>query len=393
MSYIVGIILLATMVLPSLFGQFAPLVYITFIFFVLTRRDGININGKILLGFFLFMVLGILLIIWNVYIFGDYSPWTFWIAGFLTWFFFIHLLRSIPSPELFIHKSLVATGYVVAITNLVYIAAFLAGISVEPISVPGFTAFYGMDAEGRFAYSSSLLPHICYLFPYFIYAAARNNDKRVKNEKTLTWLLAVAGLLSLRSIIFLSIAISFLYYVWVKFHSWKFVSVLLIVGACLTVLYFNFLDTFDFIYQLKWADKISGDDVRYNQLMFWLRSFADSPLIGHGLSSVQMEVFNMATGELIQSRSGPIVSPYGYEIFYGKMLSDIGMIFFIYCAIFYYLTFSVKTFNSLNWQVGALRFAAIFMLVQSGTNSYLGTSGWLFVLMLPMIFISNRSQT
>lgn len=399
MNYIIGTILILTMTFPALFWLFSPLVYLTFAFCLLTKKT-VRINPKLHIGFALFLSLGSLLLLIDIILNGGTRFWTFWIAGFFTWFVFINLLKLANKPELLIHKSLVILGYIVAIVNLGYVSAFLIGVAKEPISLlPAFQAYFGMSDTGFFAYSTSLLPHIGYIFPYFI-VTLTSNDERVKTKDLpiLIILIAMAGILSLRVSVIGIILCSFTYYYFKKQRkkTIKISSIIsLFVPCCLVFfvyLYSSHPEILNGIFQLKLSDKVYGEDLRYKQIIFWWNSFSQSPLIGHGLSSVETILYDIATGKLILYIPGRISAPYGYEFLYGKLLSDAGLIFLAYVLIFYYLVFVSNTNTSLPWQTTALRFAAVSMVFQSVTNSYLYTSGWLFTLMLPMVFISSHRR-
>lgn len=395
MNYTIVTILILTMTFPGLFSLFSPLVYLTFAFCLLTKKT-VRINPKLLIGFALFLTLGSLLVVIDVILNGETRFWTFWIGGFLTWFVFINLLKLADKPELLIHKSLVILGYVVAIVNLGYVAAFLVGVAKEPISLlPAFQAYFGISDTGFFAYSTSLLPHIGYIFPYFIVTLS-SSDERVKTGDLpiLIILLAIAGVLSLRLSVIAIILCSFTYY-YFKNRKTRKKKISLIMSLfvlyCLVLfvyLYSSHPEILNGIFRLKLSDKVYGKDLRYEQIIFWWNSFWQSPLIGHGLSSATVKLYDIATGKLISYRPGIISPLYGSEFLYGKLLSDGGLIFLAYVLIFYYLVFVSKTDTSLPWQTTALRFSAVSMVFQSGTNSYLYTSGWLFTLMLPMVFIS-----
>lgn len=397
MNLYIGTILVWIMLFPSLFSWSAPFVYIGFAGAFLTRsiRIGKVFDPRIMLGFFLFILLGFFLIITNFILFNDFSPWTYWIAGYSTWFFIIILIRSVKNVSTTIHNVLVIVGFVASIANLLFIFLFLTGIITDSISIPGYQAYFGIDSRGFFAYSTSQLPLYSVLVPYFSYKAANCPGGLLFKEKVLMAMMVVAGVLSLKSFVFLTFISSFFYYCLVTGRIKFFVKTIFCICLIVAFLVWKFgfgYEALSGIYELKWMGKVSGEDRRYQQIVFWLKSFWDSPLIGHGVTSAELIIYDIATGELLNYRPGPVVSPYGYEILYGRLLSDIGMIFFVYAALFIKLIFFTSAYSPLKWQVQALRIAAFYMILQSGTNSYLLTSGWLVVLMLPMAFITSKNR-
>lgn len=394
MSNYLIFLLMLVMCLPSSFSYFFPLFFLGFIFQAIARPRSIAcaLNPVILIGFGIMLVSGSFLVLFNVIEFGDVSPATYWIAGILSWLIIVILIRSVPSPAEVINKSILYSGLVAGAACLLYVISFLSGAIPDPISFLGYQAYFGLDDRGFFAYSTTQLPLIPYVLTYLVVQRALQNNPFKLSEKIAIILLLVAGLLSLRSFVFITSIFVLLYYVQVR-KKWFS----LLIGAMILLLitlfaYYNSDAVFgviDGVYRLKWEAKVSGEDIRYNQIMYWLESFSNSPFFGHGISSVKIEVYDMASGELAQSRYGPIDAPYGYEIFYAKTLSDIGLILFVYVLVFFYLSFFGRTTEKERVQLKALRASAIVMILQSATNSYLGTSGWLFVLMLPMLLLSK----
>lgn len=397
MNRYIGALLTLVILFPGLFSWFAPFFYIGFAWILATKtKDIVNReNTRIATGFLIFLITGLLLIGINAYLFRNIKPWTYWIAGYATWLIIILLVRSLKDPAKTIHSALVATGFVAGVGNLVYIALYFAGFADDPISVAGYQAYFGLDSRGFFAYSTSHVPHLASLVPYFAYRFAKSTSSIPRHEKWILIAMIIAGILSLRTAIWMIYFVSAAYYVYLT-RNYKSIAIgtAIFIGAILGLMvYFEIgWDIWQGIYDLKLADKVGGEDIRYNQLIFWLRSFLDSPLIGHGLTSAELILYDIATGELIEYTPGPIVSEYGYEILYAKLLSDIGILLVPYIAIFCWLSFLAKTSSSYLWQVRALRLAALSMIFQSATNSYLQTSGWLFTLMLPMVFIASRPK-
>lgn len=397
MNRYIGALLTLVLLFPWLFSWFAPFFYIGFVWVLAakTRKIVDRENTRIAIGFLAFIITGFLLIFINAYIFGNIKPWTYWIAGYATWFIIILLIRTLKNPARTVHSAMVATGFVAGVSSLVYIVLYFSGFAEEPISVAGYQAYFGLDSRGFFAYSTSHLPHLAFLVPYFAYRFAKSESNIPKHERLILIVMVIAGILSLRTAIYVVYFASAAYYIYLTrdYKSIAMGGALFIGGIVGLMIYFEIgWDIWQGIYDLKLADKLGGEDLRYNQLIFWLNSFLDSPLIGHGLTSAELILYDIATGELIEYTPGPIVSEYGYEILYAKLLSDIGVLLVPYIAIFCWLSFLEITSRQHQWQVRGLRLAALSMIFQSATNSYLQTSGWLFTLMLPMVFIASRPK-
>jgi len=147
----------------------------------------------------------------------------------------------------------------------------------------------------------------------------------------------------------------------------------------------------DAIYNLKLADEMQGTDPRYMQIKVFFESFLSSPFYGHGISSVSMQIYNPATGELVFNRIGTVENPYGYEVFGAKLLNDIGLLILIPISVYIYYLYIKKPCKKYNWITHALRAGALFFVLTSQTNTYLATSGWMWVLMLPFVFICQNN--
>jgi hypothetical protein len=393
MNHFVAILIVLTVAFTDLFSVIAVLILAAaFIFLGAGRRPGgLVMDRGLLLLFLWFLVLGVAIVTINVLRFGDVGPATYWIGGFLIWYLFIEVIRSTHDPGATVHEAYVALSLLTGFGNLAYIILFLAGIVTEPIFARGFQAYFGIDERGFFAYSSSLLPLVGALVPYLCYRAA--NSRPTRTEWLALCLLVLTGLASLRSIIWIIIVGSLIYLGGRRLGWFRCLAVTVPVALVIAggILLYVDKDIIDGIYQLKWAEKVSGEDVRFMQWKFWVNSFLESPLFGHGLSSAEILAYDMMTGDVLQERPGPVASEYGYEILYGKWLSDMGLIFLVYVATFTGATFLGPARSSLPWQVTALRFSALCMVIQSATNSYLQTSGYLFPLMLPMVFLCTTS--
>jgi hypothetical protein len=389
MSRFVSFLIVLTVAFTDLFAYTAALILLAaFILIGGGRRlGGLVIDRGLLLLFLGLVALGVVIVTINVLRFGDVSPATYWIGGFAVWYLFIEVIRSTREPGVTIHEAYVALALLTGVGNLLYIILFLTGVVNEPIFVRGFQAYFGIDERGFFAYSSSLLPIVGALVPYLCYRAARSTPSRT--EWVALALLILTGLASLRSIIWIIVLGSLAFLALRRLGAMRFSMLFAPLAAAfvLGVVLFVDRDIVEGIYELKWAEKVTGDDIRFMQWKFWVNSFLEAPLFGHGLSSAEILSQDIISGEVLHERPGPVISEYGYEILYGKWLSDMGLVFIVYCAIFTFFTFLAPARSNLHWQVAALRFSAICMVIQSATNSYLQTSGFLFPLMLPLVFV------
>jgi hypothetical protein len=379
---LVGLILMV--LAPGAFLYLAPVLLVCALPYYFT-------NGKIhreVFALFLFLiVLGCVVVGINIVKLGSLEGVGYWILGPLIWLVIVNQLIHARFREHLLDRVLVVAGWAVAVTNLGYLGLFLAGVLGNVSLRPIFSAHFGIDDRGFIAYSTSCLPQIGFLFPYLAlrYLALRRGG-------LVLLLLGVAGVLSLRVAIVIVIA---LFGIYALVRSWKTNAWAAAIGfAALSVMVVSATllvppDVTHGIFELKLADKLTGQDLRIEQALFWITSFAESPITGHGIASTQLEIFDLANGELIQERYGPVVNPYGYEIFMLKTLSDIGLLVVPYVLIYWYLAFVLRTHVIATWMPTALRISALAMFLQSQTNSYLGTSGWMFVLMFPAMLAAT----
>jgi len=378
---LVGLILMV--LAPSAFLYVAPVLLVCALPFYFT--DG-TIHREVFALFLLLIILGCVVVGINVVKLGSLEGVGYWIVGPLIWLVIVNQLIHARFREHLLDRALVLAGWAVALTNLGYIGLFLGGVIGNVSLGPIFSAHFGIDDRGFFAYSTSCLPQIGFLFPYLAlrYVATRRGG-------LVLLLLGIAGVLSLRVAI---VAVIALFGAYALVRSWKRNAYAAALVAALSVMAVSTTllvppDLTHGIFELKLADKLTGEDLRIEQALFWIKSFAESPITGHGIASTQLEIFDLASGELIQERFGPILNPYGYEIFMLKTLSDIGLLVVPYVLIYWYLAFILRTHVIAAWMPTALRVSALAMFVQSQTNSYLGTSGWMFVLMLPAVLAAT----
>jgi hypothetical protein len=390
-------LVLASIILFSSSFKWLSLPIITLFAWVIIfyPNDWINSFSNDLRKYFsILFVTGCFVELYNAYLFYMVVDINYWIISTLIWLMIITSIKGMGNKSIVVHNALVASGWIATIGNLIYIFLFLSG-NVSNINLPWYNARFGLDERGFFAFSTSHIPILGYLIPYVSYGMAREKKYNNISNKILLLLMVTVGLLSLRTAICAIIVIAIMMYTFVAFNSKKLLPILMVV-VTIFVLFVAFNKDNEIltgIYNLKLSTKISGDDPRYNQLKFWIDAFRQSPFLGNGISSTQMELYDMSTGDLITRKKGIISNPYGYEIFYGRILSEIGLIFLVYVAVFYKLSFKHSTFSEIFWQVPALRFASLCMLFQSATNTYLYSTGWLFVIMLQIIFnIDSKNE-
>jgi hypothetical protein len=291
-----------------------------------------------------------------------------------------------------IDSSIRLVGAVVVIVNISYVILFTSGIIQHNISCCGFIAYFGISDVGFFAYSTSLLPHISFLAPFF---AVRYYYKRDTLDLFILLLLVLSTILSLRVTTSFFAGLS-LIYLWHKLVQEKTITMFIIALCILFILLYLFFqipqDIIDAIYNLKLADEMQGDDPRFMQIKVFFESFLSSPFYGHGISSVSMQIYDMATGEMTYNRVGTVDNPYGYEVFAAKLLNDIGLLIVIPIGVYIYYLYIKKPINKYIWISHALRLGALFFVLTSQTNTYLATSGWMWVLMLPFVFIYQNNS-
>ncbi|MBD3843354.1 MAG: hypothetical protein IE909_16030 [Campylobacterales bacterium] len=375
------LVLMLLLLFPSNFMIFAP-VFLSRLVLVL---NSLRFNKFIIIGFMSYITFGLLLQFINVIKFGKLYAFNFWVLGPIFWFFLISHYSSISNRGEVVFSSIKITTYVVVILNISYVIGFLSGL-VGNIDCCLFKAYFGIDQTGFFAFSTSLLPIVAFLLPFWAVIIVH---KYSSESLVLFIMLAFVSVLSLRMALVLSLLLSLLYlYFKLLYSKPSFYFFVAIIGVSVFLLVPQ--PIWDGIFSLKLEAKIGGDDPRFMQAITWLVSFSESPFFGHGLSSTTVQLFDMISGDLVFSNIGVVENPYGYEIFYLKLLSEIGLLI-LFPFMFYYLFSFYPVVKSHNDLVQALRFGAIVFLIQSATNSYMGTTGWLWVLMLPMIFLVKRS--
>jgi hypothetical protein len=201
----------------------------------------------------------------------------------------------------------------------------------------------------------------------------------------LTIALALAGILSLRVSIILTTVLCG--GAWIAMRNrgrfrrpaLVLAAALLVVGAWSPVQQLFRGDIAQGIYQLKLQDKVSGSDPRFNQIVFWVERFLDSPVLGNGISSTSYTLYDLGTGELVARHTSVIDNPYGNEVFLFRLLSEIGLLLIPIAGAYFAVSMSHRARSPYPWQVTAARLALASMLLQTQTNTYLYTSGWMFV--------------
>jgi hypothetical protein len=394
MSLLRGIHLLGLVLLllaPNAFLYIAPLLLVGALPFYLSL-SACKIHREIFILFSCLVIMGCLVVAVNVLKIGTVEGIGYWILGPFVWFIIINHLVFSEQKHRLIDLVLVLAGWIVSLTNLGYVGLFLSGILGNISWPPFFSAHFGIDDRGFLAYSTSCLPQIGFLFPYFALRYIATGRGAV-----LLMLLGTAGLLSLRLAVIAVIVIFGLYALVRSMKFFTLKSGVFVAAGCLLVIASVLLipeDMVQGIFELKLADKLTGGDARTEQAIFWIKSFTESPIIGHGIASTHLEIIDLASGELVQERFGSVTNPFGYEVFLLKTLSDIGLLLIPYVLLYWYLTFLLRTEALAAWMPSALRAGAIAMLLQSQTNSYLGTSGWMFIFMFPAIFaVTSRAVT
>lgn len=379
------------MLLPSSFLYIAPITLLIFSnFFV--KLFTLKINKNILIGFFLLLLTGSVVQFINVILQSTAEAVTYWILSPIYWFLLVFLLRQTNNFVEIIDSSIRFVGAVVVIVNISYVILFTSGVIQNNISCFGFIAYFGLSDVGFFAYSTSLLPHISFLAPYF---AMRYYYKRDTLDLFILLLLVLSTILSLRvtTSFFAGLSLVYLWYKLVQEKTVKMIIIALCIFLILLYLFFQIpQDIIDAIYNLKLADEIQGEDQRFMQIKVYFESFLLSPFYGHGISSVSMQIYDMATGEMTFNRLGTVDNPYGYEVFGAKLLNDIGLLIVIPIGVYIYYLYIKEPINKYIWISHALRLGALFFILTSQTNTYLGTSGWMWVLMLPFVFIYQNNR-
>src|SRR5581483_397936 len=112
------------------------------------------------------------------------------------------------------------------------------------------------------------------------------------------------------------------------YHLLTLVALLGLSALVLSVLGEEILEG---LFNLKLADKLNGSDNRYEQLLVWIEYLWDRPLLGNGLTCVEVEIYSQK-GDLLVFRPGPLKNPFGYELAYARLLVEIGIVPFLFYA-------------------------------------------------------------
>jgi len=214
-SYYLKIISLSlAMLLPNSFLYIAPILLIIFTNFFI-KIFSLKMNKEILVGFFLLLLTGLFVEFVNIVLQSTVEGVKYWILSPIYWFLLVFLLRQTNNFLEIIDNAIRLVGIIVVVVNISYVLLFTSGIVQNNISCCGFIAYFGHSNLGFFAYSTSLLPHISFLSPYF---AIRYYYKKNILDLFILLLLILSSILSLR------VATSFfavlsLVYLWYAFFT------------------------------------------------------------------------------------------------------------------------------------------------------------------------------
>lgn len=345
------------------------------------------------------LVLGCCVEIQNTLMFGETYGLSLWVADPAVWLLVtLSLFQIDPDRRIqTVDLAILIAAFAVSFLHAYFVLTHLIGMEsfADPIRVEMGLRF-GQDSRGFFAFTSSNLAILGFTTPYLLLGAPQNSKERRRRRIALALSILVIVLsLSIALFLVLLAAIAFK----VSLRGSNEVSlrvhlrVLFIMGTCgvLLIVLLTLVSHTDFlggIYQLKYEDKLLGHDERILQVKTWLSYFAEAPLFGNGISSTDMTILDV-DGNVAVMHSGTVVNPYGYEVLYGRLLSELGLVWFgLYGLVVAMLLFSAPLERSTNnFFIQGLRLSAFAMLLQTSFNSYFTTFGYMICLALPAMFL------
>lgn len=274
------------------------------------------------------------------------------------------------------------SSLMVSVNAISYVSFNLVGLNY-PLEFLDLDYRFGNSSSGLFAYSTNNLPLLMFTIPFMVSFNFLSKDVD-KVKKIILTLSLICALISLRSAVILVSFLSFLivFVVRRKFFLllFLFFSSVVIVSV-INVFFTEIIDTY---LELKVNAFLSGDDQRFLQYIYWSDLISNSPFFGHGIGS------SFASG-------GDIVNPYGYELTYMMLISEIGLIpIGIYFLLFAFVLVGliirfyrsrIKGFVFDSSVFFSIALGMFMFLLASMTNGYLMKLGFLWVIFIPITYL------
>jgi hypothetical protein len=351
------------------------------------------------------IILGAFLVLYDITVNRD-SPdlrvFSFWVLNPMIYLSFIFLSSGKPDLPTILDTSIYLASALISIDLLLYAGFSLFGLPY-PLDFLGLERRFGLDESGFIALSSNNLPALSFFIPY-VMADIFVVRRRRSMPRILTLVLSIAAAAaSLRVAVLLSVVLSavILFVIILRRRSIKRPFFLAAAASVSAILLMSGIrgdwkssEIMKGIYSLKIADKVSGDDPRYEQLRLWMEYVSERPLLGHGLSSVDVTVYG-EDDDVELDRSGPLKNPFGYELTYAKLLTEIGFLpFLTFTSLFLVLAAMLaKTWRQGDDVTGRKAIAHLMgmamFVASSATNGYILTFGYMWTVMFPVAYMNN----
>ncbi|MDX1932706.1 MAG: hypothetical protein SFU56_08895 [Capsulimonadales bacterium] len=400
------------MVFPASYNV-AKAVFMVFVIgetlWAIVRGERFRIHTGVVLGLLTVLFLGMFLALYD-HLQLPFAQWrqaNVFLTAPLIFLLFTLLYSHRPDFGPTLHHCLCSASFFIAVNALAYLGFGLIG-RPYPLEFLDLDYRRGIDERGFAAYSTNNLPILCFTVPYLLANVLYTGNRSRFAVLTLA-LSVLAALASLRVAVILSVvgsAVVLFGLVYLKADSAGRRTIrrgiVLAATAPLVAGVIGYLLLpsgqkarlgliVEGIYLLKLSRKVSGEDSRYEQANYWLRAWERRPWFGHGLSSTEL-----ITSSIV--KPGTVQNPYGYELTYLRLLSEIGLLPLLLYA--YLLLRSARWLAECAWRgetaerreaLGHL-LGMIGFLFASGTNGYLLTFGVAWTVFLPVAY-GNRLLT
>lgn len=392
----IAIVMLNTafMVFPSSYQWMKAGYLLAFacIFILLWYGNRIELSRDILFIFLVAITLGMFLNLYDLYENGEgFVTIKIYVLDVLAYLLVVAVLSSLPDLRSILSGTMYLASLVISLNIVAFILCSSRGIQY-PLEFLDLDYRIGFDERGFLAYSTNNLPVLIFTIPYMV-ADLFLAHRGLKSKKAILALSIIAGLLSLRTALIATMLASMVvFYLYGELAVRKrYVRLLAVLATIMVMAGFSPLlwksDMAQGIYQLKIADKLSGDDYRFMQARIWADFIKTAPLLGHGTSSMRLE----ADKDGMVTSKGKIDNPYGYELSWLRRIALTGAIpTAIYTVMLLYLAGQLMVQGA-----GENRRAALGLLggllafiVADNTNGYLETFGYLWVIFFPAAFVS-----
>lgn len=277
--------------------------------------------------------------------------------------------------------SLFASSLIISINIFCYLFSNILGLNY-PLGFLELDYKFGMSSTGLFAYSTNNLPVLMFTIPFMLtfFALGRNS---LKKWHTFSLFISLTmALVSLRLALWLVIIFPILFLSLFSARIRFYLILFLLIAS--PFIYFLIMDgsVLNYLYDLKFSGKLEGNDQRFMQTNFWLEKIMEKPIFGHGIGSIDIS-------------GGNISNPYGYELTFLMLLTQLGIFFsFIYTIMFFIILLNLywvatKSFEHSKNRVMAIGLAlgSLMFLLASYTNGYLLTFGYMWIIFFPLAFI------